>query len=149
MVGLCDVDEKLFGPVQFQLIASVAPPVNVKVLPTQIGFGLADAVTADGTVQPMQPKATQVEVGAFHASKHWVVVLKISNELAGDTMASRCAVVKRGISKPDEPLTISSIADESGVAPVVLMPTFWANPLNPIKENKTKNLKNFFILINF
>ena len=50
MVGLCDEEEKLFGPVQLQLVAPVAPPVNVNVLPAQIGFGLADAVTPVGTV---------------------------------------------------------------------------------------------------
>ena len=50
MVGLCDAEEKAFGPVQLQIVASVAPPVNVNVLPAQIGFGLADAVTPVGTV---------------------------------------------------------------------------------------------------
>jgi len=62
MVGLCDEDEKLLGPVQLHASAPVAPPVNVKVLPSQIGLGAAEAVTAVGTVQPMQPKATQVVV---------------------------------------------------------------------------------------
>ena len=45
LVGLCDDEEKAFGPVQLQLVAPVAPPVNVKVAPAQIGFGAADAVT--------------------------------------------------------------------------------------------------------
>ena len=48
MVGLCNDEEKLFGPVQLQLVAPVAPPVKVNVLPSQIGFGLADTVTAVG-----------------------------------------------------------------------------------------------------
>ena len=50
MVGLCDEEVKLFGPVQLQLVASVAPPVKVKSLPSQIGLGAAEAVTAVGTV---------------------------------------------------------------------------------------------------
>ena len=75
MVGLCDEEVKLFGPVQFQLVASIAPPVKFSVLPTQIGLGLAEAVTDDGAVQPIQKPATQVVVVALYASKHWVVVL--------------------------------------------------------------------------
>lgn len=62
MVGLCKVEVKALGPVQFQLVALVAAPVKVNVLPTQIGLGTAEAVTAVGTVQPMQPKATQVKL---------------------------------------------------------------------------------------
>ena len=50
IVGLCDEEVKLLGPVQLQLVASVAPPVNVNVLPAQIGFGLANAVTPVRTV---------------------------------------------------------------------------------------------------
>jgi hypothetical protein len=63
----------------------------------------------------MQPKATQVEVFALYASKHWVVVLNISNELAVFDILFRSAVVIRGISNP--PLVApsaftSSIAEE-------------------------------------
>lgn len=58
-MGLCDEEVKPFGPVQLQPVAPVAPPVNVNVLPAQIGFGLAEALTDVGTVQPIQPKATQ------------------------------------------------------------------------------------------
>ena len=65
MVGLCNVEAKLLGPVQFQLVAFVAAPVKVNVLPAQMGVGLADAVTAVGTMQPIQPNATQVEVPAL------------------------------------------------------------------------------------
>ena len=61
MVGLCRVEEKALGPVHCQASALVAPPVKVNVLPAQIGFGLGEAVTAVGRVQPMQPKATQVK----------------------------------------------------------------------------------------
>ena len=50
MVGLCNAEEKAFGPVQLQIVASVAPPVNVKVAPAQIGLGVAEAVTPVGTV---------------------------------------------------------------------------------------------------
>ena len=50
LVGLCKVEEKALGPVQLQLVAPVAPPVNVNVAPAQIGFGLADAVTPVGMV---------------------------------------------------------------------------------------------------
>ena len=50
MVGLCNDEVKLLGPVQLQVVAPVAPPVNVNVLPSQIGFGVADAVTPVGTV---------------------------------------------------------------------------------------------------
>ena len=90
------------GPVQLQLVALVAPPVKVNVLPTQIGLGVAEALTAVGTVQSMQPKATQVKLAWLHASKHWVVVLKISKlfSAAPGAMAFLCAVVSRGISKP-------------------------------------------------
>ena len=65
MVGFCDVEVKLFGPVQLQAVAPVALPVNVKVLPAQIGVGLAEAVTAVGNVQPIQPKDTQMEEPAL------------------------------------------------------------------------------------
>ena len=68
IVGLCEVEVKLLGPVQFQEVALVAPPVSVKVLPAQIGSGLAEAVTPVGTAQPMQPKATQVDDGASYPS---------------------------------------------------------------------------------
>ena len=50
MAGLCDDEVKLLGPVQLQFVAPVAPPVNVNVLPSQIGLGLANAVTPVGTV---------------------------------------------------------------------------------------------------
>ena len=40
---------KLFGPVQLQEVASVAPPVKDKSLPSHIGFGSAKTVTAVGT----------------------------------------------------------------------------------------------------
>ena len=50
------------GPVQLQLVALVAASVKVNVLPTQIGLGVAEALTAVGTVHPMQPKATQVKL---------------------------------------------------------------------------------------
>ena len=68
MVGLCEVEVKLLGPVHAQEVASVAPPVSVKVLPTHIGLGAAEAVTPVGTVQPMQPKATQVVLGVSYPS---------------------------------------------------------------------------------
>ena len=48
--GLCEVELKLLGPVQTQLVAPVAAPVKESVLPAQIGFGLAAAVTAVGMV---------------------------------------------------------------------------------------------------
>jgi len=48
MVGLCNEEEKLLGPVQLQLVAPVAPPVKVNVLPSQTGFGAANAVTPEG-----------------------------------------------------------------------------------------------------
>jgi hypothetical protein len=48
IVGLCNVEVNEFGPVQLQLVAPVAPPVKVNVLPAQIGFGEAEAVTAVG-----------------------------------------------------------------------------------------------------
>ena len=76
MVGFCKVEVKPFGPVHAKDSASVAPPVNVKVLPSQIGLGAAEALTAVGTLQPMQPKATQVFSGApLNASKHRVLML--------------------------------------------------------------------------
>ena len=50
LVGLCNEDVKALGPVQLHDVAPVAPPVNVNVLPAQIGLGLADAVTPVGTV---------------------------------------------------------------------------------------------------
>jgi hypothetical protein len=65
IVGLCSIEVKPLGPVQLQAVASVATPVKVKSLPSQIGFGAAVADTPVGTVQPMQPKATQVEEGAL------------------------------------------------------------------------------------
>lgn len=49
MVGLCAEEVKELGPVQLQLVAPVAPPVKVNVLPSQMGLGAAEAVTADGT----------------------------------------------------------------------------------------------------
>ena len=60
MVGLCNAEEKAFGPVQLQVVAPVAPPVKVSVAPAQIGFGLADAVTPVGTV--VSVIATQLAV---------------------------------------------------------------------------------------
>lgn len=59
MVGLCNEEVKPLGPVQLQAVAPVAVPVKVNVLPTQIGFGEADALTPVGPAQPMQPKETQ------------------------------------------------------------------------------------------
>ena len=61
MVGLCNEEVKLLGPVQLQLVAPVAPPVNVNVLPSQIGFGLANAVTPVGTV--IVPSSKRVKNG--------------------------------------------------------------------------------------
>ena len=55
IVGLCEVEVKLLGPVQFQEVALVAPPVSVKVLPSHIGFGLAEALTPVGTVFTVIP----------------------------------------------------------------------------------------------
>ena len=102
IVGLCAVEVKPLGPVQLQPVAPVALPVKVNVLPTQIGLGAAEADTAVGTVQPMQPKATQVKLAWLHASKQSVVVLKMSKLFseAPGVMALRCAVVSRGMSKP-------------------------------------------------
>ena len=90
------------GPVQLQPVAPVVPPVKLNVLPSQIGLGDAEALTAVGTVQPMQPKATQVKLAWLHASKQSVVVLKMSKLFseAPGAMALRCAVVSRGMSKP-------------------------------------------------
>jgi len=105
-------------------VAPVAPPVKFNVLPTQIGFGAAEAVTPVGTLHPIHPKATHEEVGAFHASKHWVVVLKMSKLFAGDVIASRCMVVIRGISKPLPVLCTSSMAELSGMLPVVFIATW-------------------------
>ena len=48
--GLCNVEVKPFGPVQLQLVASVAPPVNVNTFPAHIGFVLTDAVINEGTL---------------------------------------------------------------------------------------------------
>ncbi len=48
IVGLCAVDVKPLGPVQFQVEPLVAVPVRVSVLPAQMGLGLADAVTEVG-----------------------------------------------------------------------------------------------------
>ena len=76
MVGFCKVEVKPFGPVHAKDSASVAPPVNVKVLPSQIGLRAAEALTAVGASQPMQPKATQLFPGVpLNASKHLVSVL--------------------------------------------------------------------------
>ena len=50
MVGLCKLEVKPLGPVQLQEVASVALPVNVKSLPSHIGFGSAKTVTAVGIV---------------------------------------------------------------------------------------------------
>ena len=55
MVGLCKEEVNELGPVQLQVRTSVAAPVRVNVLPTQIGSGLADALTPVGTVIP-QPQ---------------------------------------------------------------------------------------------
>ena len=49
IVGLCKVDAKLFGPLQLQLVAAVAPPVNVKAVPAQSDVGDAEAVTVVGS----------------------------------------------------------------------------------------------------
>lgn len=63
IVGFCKVEEKELGPVQAHEVALVAVPIRVKALPSQMGLGVAEAETPDGTVQPIQPKATQVELG--------------------------------------------------------------------------------------
>ena len=129
MVGLCKVEVKPLGPVQFQLVALVAPPVNVKVLPSQIGLGAADAVTLVGAeVQPAQPNDTHAPPAQY--SKHIVVVLKMSKDVGiGAVMPLRSTVVMRGMSKPVLGFpseSISSIALVLGAAPVVFMPMFWA-----------------------
>jgi hypothetical protein len=49
IVGFCNVEVNPFGPVQLHDVAPVALPDNVNVAPSQIGFGLADAVTPVGT----------------------------------------------------------------------------------------------------
>ena len=46
--GFCTVELYVFGPLQLQLVAPVAAPVNVNVEPVHTGFGVADAVTAAG-----------------------------------------------------------------------------------------------------
>ena len=61
MVGLCNEEEKLLGPVQLQLVAPVAPPVKVNVLPSQIGFGAADAVTPVGRIVVVSVKVVEEE----------------------------------------------------------------------------------------
>jgi hypothetical protein len=48
-VGFCAIELYAFGPLQAQLVAPVAVPVKVSVLPKQTGLGLAVAVTAVGT----------------------------------------------------------------------------------------------------
>jgi len=54
------------------------------------------------------------------------VVLKISSDAAGEFMASRSTVVRRGMSKPLAVLLTSSIAELSGALFVVLMAMPWA-----------------------
>ena len=58
----------------------------------------------------------------------------MSSDWAGETIASRCAVVIRGISKPlllPGAASTSSNAEALGVAPVVLMPMFCAKASAP------------------
>ncbi len=148
-VGLCKVELNPFGHVQLQHVASVAPPVKVKLLPAQIGFGLAEALTPVGTVQPMQPKATQVEDGASHASKHRVVVLNINKLLAGEAMASRSAVVIRGRSKPLLVELTSNIDEASGALPVPFIPTPCEKADIKLIEISIINKDSFFIFLIF
>ena len=81
------------------------------------------AVGVAGKGQPIQPKATHVEVLVLYASKHCVVMLKMSNELAGEIIAFLCIEVIRVISVPCVVLLTSRIAELLAVAPVVLIPT--------------------------
>lgn len=139
IVGFCKVEVKELGPVQAHEVALVAVPVNVKVLPSQMGLGVADAEIPDGTVQPIHPNATQLEEGLLYASKHWVDVLNISIlfSVGPAPIASRSAVVILGISRPlllPGPASISSIALVLGVAPVELIPTPWGKALTEMTE---------------
>jgi hypothetical protein len=50
IAGLCKEELKLFGPVQLQMVASVALPVRVSVCPAQRAAKLGVAVTPVGTL---------------------------------------------------------------------------------------------------
>ena len=74
-------------------------PDKVAVVTPQAGFISVPALAVVGV--HIQPKVTQVEEEAYHASKHSVVVLKMSKDVGiGAVMALRCVVVRRGMSKP-------------------------------------------------
>lgn len=60
---------------------------------------------------------------------------------AGLLMLFRCAVVKRGKSKPLSEEKTSKTADGSGLE--VLMPTCWAFNAKPNKQQKAKQTMDF------
>ena len=60
IIGLWNMELNPFGPVQLQFVAPVAMPVSVNVFPAQIGFGLADALTAEGGI-PFPQNSNQTE----------------------------------------------------------------------------------------
>ena len=64
--------------------------------------------------------------------------------MAGDAIAFLSAVSIRGISNPAVEDTISNIAEGTGVAPVVLIPTFCAKP----NEETNRNISTVFRVIN-
>ena len=126
IVGFCVVEKKLLGPAHTHDVAPIALPVKLNVLPAQIGFGEAIAITAVGGEEQGEEEAHQIlrhEVPK-KASKQLSSVLKTSKLWAGLTIALRSAMVMRGIRTPFVVSKISSMADEWGTAPVLFMPMF-------------------------
>jgi hypothetical protein len=69
---------------------------------------------ASGRGQVKQCTCSHIPAMALYDSKHREEVLKIIRASAGETMASRSAVVMRGISTPPKVDRTSSMADGSG-----------------------------------
>ena len=82
-----------------------------------------EVVVASGVKEEVH---TGARVEPLLISNLLVVRLKTTNPVAGNTIASRCAVVKRGGKKPLVVLFTSNLADASGfvVVPIPILPEF-------------------------
>jgi hypothetical protein len=86
ITGFCKVEVKPFGPVQLQLVAFIAEPVRASEFPAQSEAGDAEAIAFEGMGHVAQNMDCHIPF--TKVSKQFVVVLNMSNDWAGDTIAS-------------------------------------------------------------
>jgi hypothetical protein len=91
--GFCNVEEKPLGPLQLHELTPVPLPDKDNVFPAQTGLRVAPALTPEGGIHPPAQGCKAIQLLPSQNSKQPIVVLYISNEVAGLGMAFRWAVV--------------------------------------------------------